>query len=352
MPPSQPQPAEALPGQTGRGKGANWLAEAITFWLSGLLCCAALIWTLQLWRADVRVPIHYGHGGDLFVQCMLAKDIADNGWLLHNPRLGAPGEQDLRDFPLPDLVTFLPMKIMSWFTSSWGAIVNLYFFAGFLLATWSALAVLRHFGIARAPATVAALLFAFAPYHFYRGESHLTLSAYFVIPLAGMLMLWVMSGERLFSMVRCGRFLVLPVPSRKGAAAIAACAMLGSDGVYYAFFTILLLLGAGVYRAFDGRAFRRAGVAAILAGVIVLALMLNVLPSIVHNLVDGKNAQVVARGVGGGRALAAPGCEYLSAAQSQHLSSDHTTPTLTPVSRRSYPGPPAGPARRGGRRGR
>jgi phosphoglycerol transferase len=296
-----------VPHQAGARSGANWRPEAVTFLLSGLLCCAALIWVLQLWRADVRVPITYNYGpsprgglrqtngNDLTFECMLAKEIVDNGWPLHNPRLGAPGEQDLRDFPLPDLVTFLSMKSLSWFGLSWGTIVNLYYFAGFLLATWSALAVLLHFGIARAPAVVAALLFAFAPYHFYRGEWHLSLSAYFVIPLAGMLVLWVMLDERLFTVVRRGRFLMFPLPSRKGAAALAACAMLGSDGAYYAFFTILLLMGAGLYRAFEGRGLRRAGVAATLAGVIVLAAVLNLLPNIVHILLDGKNPEVAAR---------------------------------------------------------
>jgi phosphoglycerol transferase len=284
-----------VPRQTGGRNGTNWRAEALTFLLSGLLCCAALTWALQLWRADLRVPIQYGYGGDLTFECMLAKDIVDTGWFLHNPRLGAPGEQDLRDFPMPDLVTALSMKIMGWFTSSWGAVVNLYFFAGFLLATWSALAVLRHFKLARAPAVVAALLFAFAPYHFFRGEQHLFLSAYFVIPLAGMLMLWVMSDERLFILTRCGRFFWLPVPSGKGAVALAACALLGSDGAYYAFFTILLLMGTGVYRAFEVRSFRRAVGAVMLVGLIGLTVVLNLLPSIVHVLVDGKNPKVAVR---------------------------------------------------------
>ncbi|MGA2742539.1 MAG: hypothetical protein ABSG65_34510 [Bryobacteraceae bacterium] len=227
---------------------------------------------------------------------MLAKNIVDSGWVLHNPRLSAPGEQDLRDFPMADLVTFLSMKVISRFTSSWGAIINLYFFAGFLLAAWIALAVFRHFGIARVPAVVAALLFAFAPYHFYRGEGHLTLSAYFVVPLAGMLTLWVMSGERLFAVVGRNRFPVFPLPSRKGVVAIAACVMTGSDGgTYYAFFTILLLMTAGVYRAFEGRSFRRAAVAAMLTGVIVVSVVLNLLPNIVHILVDGRNPEVAAR---------------------------------------------------------
>src|SRR5580698_3002798 len=146
------QRPETLHSPQGAVAGIHKRAEAATYLAAGLLCCAALVWVLQLWRADLSVPIQYGHGGDVLFDCMLAKDIVDNGWFLHNPRLGAPGGQDLRDFPMPELATSLPMKVMSWFTSSWGAVINLYFFTGFLLATWSALAVFRHFGIARAPA--------------------------------------------------------------------------------------------------------------------------------------------------------------------------------------------------------
>ena len=176
---------------------ADRRAEVVTYLISGLLCCAALVWVFQLWRAEIRIPIQYGYSGD-YLRMHAGQRHGRYGWILHNPRLGAPGEQDLRDFPMADLVTFVSMKAMSWFTSSWGVIVNLYFFAGFVLATWSALAVMRHFGIARAPAVVAALLFAFAPYHFYRGEWHMQLSAYFVMPLAALLRCGCMSDDRLF----------------------------------------------------------------------------------------------------------------------------------------------------------
>jgi phosphoglycerol transferase len=289
------QRPETLHSPQGAVAGIHKRAEAATYLAAGLLCCAALVWVLQLWRADLSVPIQYGHGGDVLFDCMLAKDIVDNGWFLHNPRLGAPGGQDLRDFPMPELATSLPMKVMSWFTSSWGAVINLYFFTGFLLATWSALAVFRHFGIARAPAVVVALLFAFAPYHFYRGENHLRLSAYYVIPLAGMLLLWILHDEPMFVPVWHGRFVVLPVPTRKGMVAIGVCAVLGSDGAYYAFFTILLLMSAGLYRVFEGHSFRRGMGAVMLAGAIILALLLNLLPNIVHILRDGKNQEVAAR---------------------------------------------------------
>jgi len=272
----------------------NKRAEAATFLLAGLLCCGALIWVLQLWRAELRVPLYYGVGSDLTFQCVLVKGLIHNGWYLNNPRLGAPGVQDLRDFPVPDALHFLSMRIIGWFTSSWGAVVNLYFLASFLAITWSMLAVLRHFGITRGAAVVIALLFSFAPFHFYRNENHLHFSAYYAIPLAGMVLLWIMGDDPLFTTVQRERF-VLPVATHKGTAAIIVCVMLGSSGAYYAYLTILLLMIAGLYRQLDQRNLRRAGSAAVLAAVIATTVTLNLLPNILHILVDGKNPEVAVR---------------------------------------------------------
>ena len=296
MAPSRTQTKDkSLLRQSALEKGAGWRREALAYLLTGLLCCAGLVWTYQLWRADIGIPLQYGSGGDITLEGILAKDIVDHGGILHDPELGAPGEQDLRDFPLPDAVTTLSMKAMSWFIKSWGLIMNLYFFGGFLLTAWIGFAVLRHFGMARAPAMVAALLFDFLPYHFYRGEWHLHLSAYFVIPLGVLVMLWLMSGERLFQMARRGRFLRWPVPSKKGGAALLICLLLGSDGAYYCFFSILLLLAAGLYRFFEERSFRRLGAALLLAGIVGTAAVLNLLPNILHILAAGKDPEVVVR---------------------------------------------------------
>jgi len=270
-------------------------AEVAAYFLSGLLCCVALIWALQLWRADLGIPLYYGAQSDLMLHCMLAKAMIQNGWYMHNPHLGAPGVQNMLDFPMPDALHFLLTKVISWLTGSWGAAVNIYFLLGFVANAWSMLAVLRYFKIARAPAVVTAVLFAFLPYHFYRSENHLHFSAYFVIPLAGIMLLWIMLDESLFVPVRRGRFLILPAPTRKGIAALIICGVLGSSGVYHAFLTILLLVAAGLYRVFDERALHRVAAAGILSAAIVTTVALNLLPNMVHILVDGRNPEVAVR---------------------------------------------------------
>src|SRR5215831_12797263 len=80
---------------------------------------------LQLWDANLRVPFHYG--GDALVFGLLTKSVVDHGWYLTNPHLGAPGVLQMHDFPFFDWIHILAWKVMSWFTSDWALIFNLYF---------------------------------------------------------------------------------------------------------------------------------------------------------------------------------------------------------------------------------
>jgi hypothetical protein len=74
-------------------------------------------------------------------------------------------------------------------TGSVGATVNIFFVLTFAAVAVSMLLVLRALGISRGVAAVIALLYTFLPYHFARGVPHLFLSAYWVVPLAGYLVL-------------------------------------------------------------------------------------------------------------------------------------------------------------------
>lgn len=273
---------------------ANWKSTLATYAVACLLCCLVLTGALHLWDADLHNPLQ-PPSSDGLVFDSLVKGIIENGWYLHNPHLGAPGIQDMGDFPFSDGVHFVALKLLGWFTGSWGLAVNFYFLLGFPLATLSALAVMRQFGIRNGPSMIAALLFAFAPYHFLRGEDHLVFSAYYMIPPAVMVALWVMAGESLFVPVEGGHRFPGGRPSRKGWIAIGICAIVGGSGIYYALFTIVLLLAAGVYGLFRLRKVRRVISSIALALVIVLAIVFNLLPNILHIAAEGKNPVVAVR---------------------------------------------------------
>src|SRR5205085_7401077 len=133
-----------------------------------LAACGDAVLTLRLWRADLRVPFNYR--GDSVFFAMMVKAVIDRGWYLTNPQLGAPGVLALHDFPQADAVHLLLIKLLSWPSGDWALIFNLYFLLGFPLITLSALAVVRHFRVARAPAFIVSLLYAFLPSRLLIGE--------------------------------------------------------------------------------------------------------------------------------------------------------------------------------------
>ena len=153
MPDQRLASRSAGPRRVGRRLGEYGLAAA--------LAVAAAVLLLQLWKADLRVP--FDHHWDALLCGLVVKSIVDDGWYLHNPLLGAPGSLQMHDYPFSDSFHLLVIKVMSWFSSDWALLFNVYYLLGFPLITLSALAVFRHFRVPYRPALVGSLLFAFLP---------------------------------------------------------------------------------------------------------------------------------------------------------------------------------------------
>ncbi len=260
---------------------------------AAMLGCGALLTVLlQLWRADFRVPFSYG--GDAVCAQLWAKGVAENGWFLENPSLGAPGRMEMHDFPLADGLFFLLLRGATAVFGDHVVALNAYYLATFFLATASALFALRRLGVARGPAVVCGLLYAFLHYHFFRGEAHLFLASYFLVPLAAMVCVWLYRDGELLFRERDGRAR-LDLGSGKALAALAICAVLGSGGIYYAAFTCYLLLVAGCCAAASRRRVHPLGSAAILVGLIVAGGIVNLAPTLLYRLRHGPNPSAVVR---------------------------------------------------------
>ena len=162
-----------------------------------------LIFVNRLWEGSLRDPFTYF--GDSHFYGMVARNIIENGWYQHTDRLGAPVGQQLYDFPLEgDNFWYLVMRFLALFTSDWVLVINLFYLLSFFLAAVSVFFSLRWLGVRRVSATVAAVLFAFAPYHFLRGVSHLTYSGYAVVPIGVVFAVRAARGEHPFSGIRDG----------------------------------------------------------------------------------------------------------------------------------------------------
>jgi len=252
--------------------------------LSGLIACAAL----DLRRADLRIPLYYSVGGDVHYHLALTKTVAQTGWYLENPMLGAPGTMKTYDFPYAETGTFLGLKLFILLFRDPFLAGNLFFLATFVLAAWSSLLVLRRFEVHDQVAVAASLLFAFAPYHFWKGTSHIHLSAYYPIPLAVMVSLWLCQGKPLL-LARNAQGKLRPCWIRNHTLAVlVACGLISLGGPYGAYFGTFLLLIGGVIGLLRKPSLERGLNGLFAAGLVVGLFAVQLIPFVLGTYRQGR----------------------------------------------------------------
>ncbi len=236
---------------------------------------------LRLDQADLSVPL--GYHGDTLLILPLVKSTVETGTHWHNDRLGAPGIQELHDFPIVDHLHFAILWLMGQVLPSYVWCFNLYHLASYPLAVLMTMIVLRSFGISFSAAGLAGMLYAFLPYHYIRGYGHYFLSAYWTVPL----MLWpalrLLWGLGLFDRrwTAVGTVLI---------AIMTSCA-----GAYYAFFGCATLGFAGLFSWIAYRNWRLFASACVTIAVIVAGGVVNHLPAIRFQQEYGPNTEVTQR---------------------------------------------------------
>src|SRR5688572_13312096 len=241
------------------------LKRASQYVAATILCALILCFLLKLWRADLRVPLHYN--GDALIHTMFIKSIVDNGWYWNNSRIGAPGGLQMYDLPAVDNSAAVIIATIGLFAKDPFLVLNIFYLLTFPLVTLSALFVFRQLNLSYAVALFGSLLYTFLPYHFMRGESHLFLSAYYFFPLVVLVLVWVASDQ------------LTNWRSRKFILSVVVCVLVGSNSVYYPFFACFLLLIAGLSAALIKRSLRPLAPAMLLVAVTFAVVVINFAPS-------------------------------------------------------------------------
>ena len=258
------------------------LKRASLYITAAVLCVLILCVFYKIWRADMGVPFYYS--GDSIFYAMFVRGTIDNGWYWQNPAIGAPDGLQMYDFPGLDNAVVVLILLLSIFTRNAMVILNLFYLLTFPLVTLSSFYVLRKFNLSFVPALFCSLLYAFLPYHFLRNQVHFFLSAYYVVPLAVMVLLWV-SAEELSPRMR--KFIV----------SVAICVLLGSSGIYFPFFFCYLLLVAGTIGALKFHKLKPLGMALVFVAITCATIAINLSPSIIYKYRHG-DAGVLRRSPG------------------------------------------------------
>jgi len=278
------------------------LNPTLVYLYSVVLSLVIVAGVLQIWRADPHVPLAYEwrdlkQGGDaidpigsndaiLFYG--LFKGISENGWYLHNPDVGMPSGLNMHDYPMADSLHFFLIKALCYLTSDFFIATNIYFLVGFPLTALTTLFALREFKISDPLALVCSLLFTFLPYHFLRGEQHLFLASYFLVPLMLTVILWAINKESLFIFPSRGGWFPSNI-STKGWWSLFICFLIGCGGVYYALFGVFFLaIGALIYQ----RGWKAVFPSFVFIGVIFMTLITNIIPTILFVVSHGRNLSV------------------------------------------------------------
>jgi phosphoglycerol transferase len=276
-----------------------------TMWLPGradlIGACVAAIgailaagFSLQLWRAHLHVPFDYSSDG--LLSEIFVKSVISGGWVWHLHGLGAPFGNQLFDFPIAtDDLNFLTMKLLGIFSSDPAKVLNVWFLLTFPAVAVVSYAVLRKLGVSLLASIVCAVLFADSPYHLLRGAAgHYVLSEYCSVPVAAYMIVSVLDGRSLFQR-REGMIGLRSWVTGRNLLWLVLCVMIGSLGVYYASFTMVLMAVAGAFTAAGRRGWTPLLQAIAVIVIIAGTSFANDLPAVIYRHEHGTNALVADR---------------------------------------------------------
>ncbi len=251
-----------------------------------ILCSLIVFFVMNLGRADMNIPFMYD-GDGLNAQAVIFKGIIDNGWYVTNNFLGAPYGSKEYDFMVCqnlNLHCFF-IKFCSFFSKSYGFLMNIYFLLAFLFITISSLYVFLRFKIFAPVAVTASLLFTFLPYHFFRGERHFFLGTYYIIPLTVLLILELYNSP----------IIIYRENYKKIVICVIICILTGCDFIYHPFFTCYFLLFSGLFYSIYSGKINYMLNSLILTGIISAIIFLNLSPTIIYTLQNGVNDKGTSR---------------------------------------------------------
>ncbi len=251
-----------------------------------ILCALSLTVTLGLMNG-IRFDVPFTYEGDGLEYNLLTKTTIETGWWMENPMVGAPGILEMYDYAIGNNLDFLIMKILSLFTGNYAVVMNAYYILGFFLTAFCSLYVFRQFRIAYPVAVFGSLLYSFIFYHFNR-IGHYNLTAYYMVPLMILVILWICQGESLFVKQKKSGLGFLISPTHKGYITLIIL-LITSTHSYYAFFGLLLVIVATLW--ITSRSFSVADLLnGLCAGIIlILCTLLNKFPSLLYNLHNGPS---------------------------------------------------------------
>ena len=195
---------------------------------------------------DIHLPLFYQD--DVLLTMLGIKSMAQGEWFpyfeIQSSFTGAPYGTHMADFPSVDILHMLIIKTFSLFSQNPFVLFNLYYIFGYLMTTCCTIYVAHRFRLPQSVGILLGILYSFLPFHLMRYK-HLFLASYYLLPLVGMIVLWVWNKKPLLFRLDSESKVRLDLNSSNTRLAIIVCFLNGMAGIYYAFFPAFSLLVRG-----------------------------------------------------------------------------------------------------------
>jgi len=271
---------------SGEGK-PSILNTVLPYVVSAVLTFVFLLAVFKLDLNKILIPFQYS--GDYLFTSSAVKGIIENGWYFNNPFLGTPTGQIMFDYPNSDVLNIILIKIITLFTHNWVLVINIYFLLTFFFTAFTSLYVFKKLGITTPVSIAGSLLYAFIPYHVMRGVGQLFLSAYFMIPLAVLVLLWLFEDIPPFYKKNKKGKIAFSLFEKRGLISTVTCLFISCSGVYYSFFVIFLMFIVSMILLVRKKKLKNIAVTICLIALIGLGVIANLSPSIYYQKNKGPN---------------------------------------------------------------
>ncbi len=263
--------------------------------LAGILSSAICFICMKLWNADLRYVL-IGQGGDAVLEQMGIQNMIETGTRNFALRLGGSSGSSLYEYPVSDFINYAIMFLISLFTKNSALVMNLFYLLCFPLTAMTGTWALLEMRISPIPALFAATLFPFIPYHFYRNENHLLLSAYYLVPLACLTTYWLLGREADSTFSRQKTMRENIRDNRTFLLAIFFSLLISSTGIYYAFFSCFFMAVAMLVLLFsDRRVSKSVRTAFFCIVTTIFGVALNFLPTFLYRWQGGDRGTPLSR---------------------------------------------------------
>ncbi len=271
----------------------------LNWWITLAYAAAALLPIALAWFIagyhEVGLDTPRLDSGDVLAPAIGFRAILEQPWYLTIARLGAPNQLELHDFPVIDTLQLALLWPLRFVISDWAVLFNLAYLLGFGLIGLVGFAVLRALAVGPALALVIATLFAFLPKRLSVGQSHFSLTQFWQVPLAVLVLVWLCDAERpLWPQQRWRQAL----RDRRLLVALAACAAVATTSPYYTYFFGLLLGMLGAWAAAEQKRWAPLATAVLLAAWTGVIFAVQLAPSLAYWWLHGANQVAALRNPG------------------------------------------------------